>query len=126
MKGKFLKSVFMSAAVAVAGAGCWKAYDAYMNGNESELDLLAAENVQALSESNGTEYRYPKREGRPQRCTLSVYISLKSHIGYRDTMSLKAAEGNVEYNYTKTDGQLDKCPDKGDGCNNYTCQHIPY
>ena len=61
MKGKFLKSVFMSAAVAVAGAGCWKAYEVYASGNESEM--LLAENVEALSdgdEANG-KYQYSGR-----------------------------------------------------------------
>ena len=38
----------MSAAVAVAGAGCWKAYEVYASGNESELDLLT-QNIEALA-----------------------------------------------------------------------------
>ena len=56
MKKKFCKSFVAFAAVAVVGFGSYKAYGSYLAANMSEEDLLLAENVEALSETQETGY----------------------------------------------------------------------
>ena len=50
MKKKLFKTAFATVCVVAAGMGCFKAYTA---SNQSESSMLLAENVEALSQSDG-------------------------------------------------------------------------
>ncbi len=48
MNVKFLKTTLAVVCVVAAGAGSWKAYSAYSDG-QSEVNVILSENVEALS-----------------------------------------------------------------------------
>ncbi len=125
MKQKKIKAFFAVAAIAAVGLGSYKAYGSYTAANMSEEDLFLAENVSALSQSDVNSHRYPKRDGNPDFCTLYVYMS-GSVVVSKGTDENPQYEGKAEYTKSKVRGLEDRCPDKGSGCDPYSCQEIPY
>ena len=123
MKKIFFKAFFAVAAVAAIGMGSFKAYTSYTASNSMNEDLIS-ENVLALAE--GGECRYKHLRGKPQKCTMSVYISVKTGISYNSESAGKSREGNVEFKKEKVQGILDTCPDRGSCCDPYSCQQVAY
>ena len=125
---KSIKTAMFAFAVVAAGFGGLKAYNAYSD-NESTLMIA---NIEALSQDNGGDgansgnFNCPKKDPKPKFCTQERCFSLASDVHYADSTDLFAAEGHVEFTYKKVDGLKDRCPNRGSGCNPYSCQFVAY
>lgn len=122
MKNIF-KATLAVAAVAAIGMGSFKAYTSYTASNSMNDDLIS-ENVLALAE--GGQCRYTHLQGKPQKCTMSIYISMKTGASYNSESAGKAVEGNVEFKKEKVQGIYDTCPERGTCCDPYSCQQVAY
>ena len=125
---KIFKATLAVIAIATVGMGTNKAFQSYSNhdvADEGLVDLLLTENVLALSDGPGS-YRYPTLQGKPKRCTIDIYISIKTGHSYLSIEALRKAEGNVAYYHQQLYGIYDNCPDNGAGCNPYDCKIISY
>lgn len=90
-----------------------------------ENDLFM-ENIEALGRGeNGGGHRYPDLAGKPQSCTLYVYMKGGVTVGKGEGENPNY-EGKAEYIKIKVEGIKDLCPREGNGCDPYSCQEIPY
>lgn len=90
----------------------------------NETNPLFLQNIEALTNEN-TDYRYPHSAGKAQFCKLYVYIKggIVVSVGTNENPQY---EGKAEYEKCIKEGLKDRCPDKGDGCNPYSCQEVSY
>lgn len=117
------KKLFVPLAVAAVVAMGYVGYGAY--GSQSEEDALLVDNVEALASNENEKYRYPDKSGDAKFCTLYVYMKAGVVVASgEDTNS--NYEGKVEYTREKREGLKDRCPNKGSGCNPYSCQEVSY
>ena len=118
-KIKFLVASLLFCAMSYAG------YMGYERVTMSEAERFMQANVEALtSGESGSGFRYPDRSGRANYCTLYVYI--KGSIKIEAVEERKDLEATGEYTKTVISGLKDRCPSKGNGCNPYSCQQVPY
>ena len=92
---------------------------------ENSLYTAIKHNVEALSDEETTQPRYPKKDGKAQFCTLYVYKKAGVTISV-GTQPNPSFEGGGEYTKETKRGLEDCCPDKGTGCNPFSCQEVPY
>lgn len=115
---------------AILGSGSY----AYTNFHPSKRqtppsDTLLA-NIEALSdgessESGNNNFRYPKKDGKAEKCPLYKYISVSGGLSF--TTEDPNAKVSGEYIKVSITGLLDTCPlENGDGCNPFSCQEVPY
>lgn len=131
MNKKLFKSTLMVALVAVAGYGSYKAYEGYARNKRQSM--LLTENVEALSqntasgENQGNSFKYPEKEGDAKFCKLYIYKKGDAvvYTGEEPNSQYEAKVG-IEYEKKVIEGLKDRCPDRGEGCNPYSCQEIPY
>lgn len=122
-KKKFVLSVLSAAVLVSAG------YVGYREvTNDESSDLLLA-NVEALAgtenNNNNNNYRYPEKAGDAQFCTLYIYLRGGIVVSSGENTDSNY-EGKAEYTREKREGLKDRCPDKGSGCDPYSCQEVPY
>ena len=108
-------------AIALAGSVGMRSLQRNKNINET---LLMA-NVEALTSEEDVNYRYPERSGKALFCKLYVYMS-GGVVVSSGTEEKPQCEGKIEYEKIIREGLKYRCPDKGNGCNPYSCQEIPY
>ena len=129
---KSVKCGIAAAVVVVASVAAFQSYGSYGTQDNS----LLMQNVEALAQGpdggdgdagdgNGGGFRYPDKSGKAKFCTLYVYMkgSVKASVSTDPNPQLEASG---EYTRTKTEGLKDRCPDKGNGCNPFSCQEVPY
>ena len=120
MKLKILSESLFIGLISFAG------YYKYQTINEgNELYAVINHNVEALSYDESDTSRYPKREGKAQFCTLYIYKKGGVTISVSKDPN-PVFEANGEYTKEVKRGLEDRCPDKGAGCNPYSCQEVPY
>jgi len=91
-----------------------------------ESNDLLMQNVEALAKNDGGgSYRYPKKEGNAKFCTLYVYFKGSVEVA-KGTSENPKYEGKAEYTKETKDGLKDRCPDRGEGCDPYSCQEVSY
>lgn len=112
------------AAVAIATFVGTKA----IKSDADESDNLLMANVEALSSPSdaGTNYHYSEAKGKAKFCTLYVYIEASGSVAASSETPISSYEGNVKYKREKRDGLKDKCPEKGKGCNPFSCTSVTY
>ena len=110
------------AAVAIAtfvGAKTFKS-------NAIESDDLLMANVEALASGDaGGSFRYPDKSGSAQFCKLYVYMKAGVVVS-KGTEENPQYEGRAEYEKRTTEGLKDRCPNRGGGCNPFSCQEVAY
>ena len=86
---------------------------------KSDLEALAQEEVPG-------GYRYPNKEGKAVFCYLYIYTNIKTgaKLNFEDKQS--DFDSSAEWKLETKQGLKDKCPNKGNGCNPYSCQEVPY
>lgn len=120
MHKKSILLSLLSTMTIVAGIGYFASY----SGTCERNDLLL-QNVEALSNDESNNPRYPQSAGKAEFCKLYIYMKggiIVSTTNYPNT----AYELSGEYTKEIREGLKDRCPDKGGGCNPYSCQEIPY
>ena len=117
------KKILVPLAVAAVVAAGYVGYVTY--GSQSEEEALLMDNVEALASGDDGKYRYPDKSGDAKFCTLYVYMKAGVVVASgEDTNS--NYEGKAEFIREKREGLKDRCPDKGSGCNPYSCQEVSY
>ncbi len=127
------KSIKCGIAAAVLVAAGFTAYQSYSSYGVQDNSLLM-QNVEALAQSsdggdgdaNGGGFRYPDKSGKAKFCDLYVYIDASGKVVYSSTEENKQLEFGGKYEKKRTEGLKDRCPDKGSGCNPYSCQVVSY
>lgn len=89
------------------------------------MDMFVFES-DALAQNENSEYRYPHNYGKAEFCTLHIYTNLSTGMIVSSEEENSTLEGEVTWTKTTKQGLRDKCPNKGDGCNPYSCQEVPY
>lgn len=109
-------------ALAIAGVA---SYAVTKSTNHSGFNNIIMQNVEALTNFENNDPRYPKKEGKAQFCKLYIYMKAGVVVS---TSEEPNASLEVSGDFTKEvrEGLKDRCPDKGEGCNPYSCQEIPY
>ena len=89
------------------------------------MDMFVFE-LDALAKDENSEYRYPLNYGKAEFCTLHIYINVNTGMTITSEEENSSLEGNLSWTKTTKQGLRDRCPNKGDGCNPYSCQEVPY
>jgi len=98
-------------------------YNAWNQTDESDLLLV---NIEALAQNeSGGNYRYPNKEGEAQFCKLYIYKKAGIVVSVSDEEN-KEYDASAEYTKEIKEGLKDRCPNKGEGCNPFSCQEVPY
>lgn len=112
--------------LACVGAGIYGGLHTYNALDQTDESDLLLENIEALAQNeSGGNYRYPKKAGEAEFCTLYVYKKAGIVVSTSEEEN-KEFDASAEYTKEKKEGLKDKCPDDGDGCNPYSCQEVPY
>lgn len=102
-------------------------YTAYEKIAMSETEKFMQANIEALTldePGGGGDSRYPNKDGDAKFCTLYVYS--KGSVVIKRTTEDPGLEASGEYSKSTIRGLEDRCPKKGNGCNPFSCQEVPY
>ena len=119
---KNLKKIAMVAMLGIMSFGVYSTYEYVVT---TDAEHLMMENVEALTgPETGDDHRYPERSGNALFCTLYVYTKGSIVVKSEDVQTGLEASG--EYTKTTVSGLKDRCPNRGNGCDPYSCQEVPY
>ena len=96
--------------------------------NHLTVDLVCG-NLYALTRGESQNFRYPDKSGKAVFCTYYLYIDMKTNgkVSESETENSELdAEVGITLRKEKKEGLKDRCPKKGNGCNPYSCQEVPY
>lgn len=97
----------------------------YNKQTNHRVNKLVGLNVEALTQDESSSFRYPEKSGSAVFCTLYVYKKGGIVVG-KSSSEIPEYEASAEYTKISSEGLKDRCPDKGKGCNPYSCQEVPY
>ncbi len=93
----------------------------------NRVKIFLNSDLSALTQNEGQgQYRYPKNYGKAEYCNLYVYVNIETGATIESDGANAELDAHVGWTKIIKQGLKDKCPNKGDGCNPYSCQEVPY
>lgn len=94
--------------------------------SDKRILQILEQNTEAMSQMENNVYVYPHLEGKPVFCRMYVYVNVDTGVQVSLEEEDASLEGNVKWEKRVESGLKDKCPNRGNGCNPYSCQSVPY
>jgi len=119
MRQTFFKAlcIVLISTVAIVYYNC---YDDY------RFTQILESDIEVLSRAENDNYRYPNKQGNARFCNLFVYVNIETGMTFTTEDENTTLEGDLSWIKTDVQGLKDRCPNRGDGCNPYSCQQVPY